>query len=95
MTKKLSFTILHEHGLDHYGLTQIHFESEGFYYYYRCKFGSCSLEKFATEAESKNLDNGLGRVELESELVNSEGFLDVYPQAHYIIIGKLLGELEK
>jgi hypothetical protein len=95
MPKKLSFTLLHEYGLDSYGLTQINFKSEGFFYYYRCKFGQCSLEKFATETDSQTLANGLGRVELDPELVNSQGFLDVYPQAHYIVIGKLLAELDK
>lgn len=95
MTETSYFSLLCETGLDHYGLTQIWFESDGFYYYYRCRFGGCSLEKFATEADLDDLQNTLGFAELDPDLVNKEGFLDTYPYAHYIVIGKLLAELEK
>ena len=94
MTETSYFSLISEAGLDHYGLTQICFEADSFYYYYRCRFGGCSLEKFATQADLDNLENDLGRAELDSGLVNKDGFLDTYPYAHYIVIGKLLAELD-
>jgi hypothetical protein len=95
MPDKVSFTLLATGGLDHYGLTQICFESEGYYYYYRCKFGSCFLQKFRNKTDLDDLENSLAEANLESELANNDGYCDVYPHAHYIIIGKLLAELEK
>jgi hypothetical protein len=95
MLNSSHFTLLNESGLGDYSLTQIWFESDGFYYYYRCKFGGCSLEKFANNSDLDNLENELARVELDTQLSNKDGFCDVYPQAHYIVIGKLLAELPK